>query len=136
MRLALIGLAAGVFACGGMAQDARRTDADARVQAGLDRELKGLVAGRPQSCINSFETRDSSVTSYGETLVYRTTGSTRYVTHTSGCTGIGGNGDNILVTRTPSSQLCRGDIATTVDRTSHFPSGSCSFGDFTPYRKR
>ncbi|WP_375392278.1 hypothetical protein [uncultured Sphingomonas sp.] len=104
-------------------------------RAALDTELSGLTAGPPQSCINTFDTRDGSTTSFGDTLVYRATGGTRYVTKTTGCTGIGGNGQNILITRTPTTQLCRGDIATTVDRASHTFSGSCSFGDFVPYRK-
>ena len=39
-------------------------------------------------------------------------------------------------TRTPSGQLCRGDIAQAVDRTANFPAGSCSFGDFVPYTRR
>jgi hypothetical protein len=105
---------------------------DAKTQAALAKELAGLTAGPAQACISTFETRDSSVTSFGDTLVYRTAGRTRYVSHTSGCSGVGG--DNILITRSPSTQLCSGDIATTVDRTSRIQSGSCSLGEFTPYR--
>ena len=134
MRIAMLLLALGVAACAETPrQAAQRATAEERTRSALDRELAGLVPGAPQSCINDFERRES-VTSYGDTLVYRS-GATRYVTQTTGCHGIGGNGDNILVTKTTSSQLCRGDIATTVDRTSRFTSGACSFGDFTPYRR-
>jgi hypothetical protein len=37
------------------------------------------------------------------------------------------------VTRTSSSQLCRGDIATVIDTSTRTPVGSCVFGDFVPY---
>lgn len=132
MRLAYWGLVAGALCCTAMAKDTTR---ESKVQAALARELAGLTPGTPQSCLNTFETRNASAQSFGDTLVYRTTGSRRYVTVTTGCTDIGGNGDNILITKTFSTQLCRGDIATTVDRTSHFFSGSCSFGDFVPYTR-
>ena len=118
--------------------DQRRAEMAAKAEAALAQELAGLRPGKPQTCIDQFITRDASATSFGETLVYRTAGgagATRYVTQTTGCTGIGGNGDNILITSTPSMQLCRGDIARTIDRVSHFESGSCAMGDFVPYRK-
>ena len=57
----------------------------------------------------------------------------RFVTQTTGCRDVGRG--NILVTRTPTTQLCRGDIATTVDSTSRIQTGACSFGDFIPYRR-
>lgn len=132
MRLAYLGLMAGVLACGAVAQD---TAKDEKVQAALTKELAGLTPGQPQGCLNTFETRNASTKSFGDVLVYRTSGSRRFVTTTTGCTDVGGNGDNILVTSTFSTQLCRGDIATTIDRTSHFPTGSCSFGDFVPYTR-
>lgn len=134
MRIAMLILALGVAACAETPKEtaARAADAD-RTRAALDRELAGLTPGPAQSCVQTFQLRDAQ--SYGDTLVYRSNSNVRYVTQTNGCRGIGGNGDNILVTRTPSTQLCRGDIATTVDRTSRFQDGACSFGDFTPYRR-
>lgn len=132
MRLAYLGLAVGALACGAMAQD---TAKDEKVQTALAQELAGLTPGRTQDCLNTFETRNASVKSFGDTLVYRTSGSRRYVTTTTGCQDVGGNGDNILISSTFSTQLCRGDIASTIDRTSHFPTGSCSFGSFTQYNR-
>ena len=132
MRLAYLGLAVGTLACAAMARD---TGTDPKVEAALARELAGLTPGQPRSCLNSFETRDASVQSFGDTLVYRLAGTKRYVTTTTGCTGIGGNGDNILISKVFSTQICRGDIAVTIDRTSRFESGSCSYGDFTPYTR-
>ena len=132
MRLLMLTLAMGVAACAETPKDtAARAAAEDKTRAALDRELAGLVPGAPQSCLNPFDRRDMKT--FGETLVFRS-GATRYVTRTTGCQGVGG--DNILVTRTPTGQLCRGDIATTVDRTSGFQNGGCSFGDFVPYRRR
>ena len=131
MRLLMLTLALGVAACAETPKEtAARLQAEDKTRAGLDRELAGLTPGPPQGCIQTFEQRD--LKAYGDTLVYRT-GSVRYVTQTTGCRGIGD--DNILVTRSHGTQLCRGDIATTVNRTAQFETGSCSFGDFTPYRK-
>lgn len=137
MRTIALMLALGVVACAETPKEtADRAAAADRTRAALDRELAGLTPGPPQSCLSDIDRRDASAQSFGDTLVYRpTTGRTRWVTQTTGCTGVGGNGDNILITRTPSTQLCRGDIATLVDRTSRVQTGSCSFGDFVPYRR-
>lgn len=132
MRLLIPTLALAVTACAETPiQTASRAAAADKTRAALDRELAGLAPGAPQSCLPAFDRREMKA--FGDTLVYRTAGRTRYVTQTTGCRGIGE--DNILVTRTPTPQLCRGDIATTVDRTSGFQTGGCSFGDFIPYRR-
>ena len=112
-------------------QTAARIRADDKTRARLDRELAGLVPGAPQSCLQSIDRQEMKA--FGDTLVYRGAGRTRWVTQTTGCGGVGDN--NILVTRLTTGQLCRGDIATTVDRTSGFQTGGCSYGDFIPYRK-
>jgi hypothetical protein len=111
----------------------RQADAAAGARAALDRELAGLVPERPQSCVSQFELRGGGLKAFGDTLVY-SSGSTRYVNRTTGgCERVGE--DSILVTRTPSAQLCSGDIATTVDRTSQFQNGSCGLGEFVRYRR-
>lgn len=105
---------------------------DADVQAKLDKQLAGLVPGKPETCISQFPQKQSS--GYGDTILYRVNNGLVYRSDTNGgCSGIA-RGD-VLVTRTPSGQLCRGDIAQTFDQQSRFPTGSCSFGDFVPYRK-
>jgi len=104
----------------------------ADVQEKLAKELAGLVPGKPETCISQFPQKQSS--GYGATILYRVNNGMVYRSDTyGGCEGIA-RGD-ILVTRTPSGQLCRGNIAQTFDQTSLFPTGSCSFGDFIPYRK-
>ena len=134
MRLMILTLALGpvigLAACAETPkQTASRLQGEERDRMELDRELIGLVAGQPQTCLPTFQRRDSR--SFGDTLVYRS-GRVRYVTQVPGCRSIGEN--NILVTVSTGGQLCRGDIATTVDNSSRIQNGSCSFGDFTPYR--
>lgn len=134
MRILLPSLLIFVAACTPTARDLdRRAVAEAGTQAALDKQLAGLVPGKPQDCVEQFRLRGSQ--SFGDTIVYETTGSQRYVNRTSG--GCGQTNDNsFLVTSTPSTQLCRGDIAQAVDRTSNFPVGSCSYGEFVPYNRR
>lgn len=106
--------------------------AEAGDRAALDRELAGRTPGRPQDCVQQTRLRDMK--SYGGTLVYRGDGDTRYVNVTGGGCERVSSDDAFLVTATPSTLLCRGDIATAVSRTSNFPIGSCSYGEFVPYR--
>jgi hypothetical protein len=137
MRILFTSLAIlAVIACTPTAGDLeRRADAEAGARAALDKELAGLVPGRPQNCVSQLQLR-SGPKAYGSTLVYTNSSAEKYVNRTSGgCERIGTGGDAILVTRTPSTQLCSGDIATTVDQVSRFQNGSCSFGEFIPYTR-
>ena len=104
-------------------------------RADLDKALRGLTPGPRTQCISQYRTQQ--VRSYGPTLVYTVSPRLKYVSHTQGgCGDVGGSGNNIFVTRTTTGQLCSGDIAQTVDRVSGFFTGSCSFGEFIPYRKQ
>lgn len=133
MRILLPLLMISAAACTASARDVdRQARADAADQAALARSLTGLNPGRPQDCVEQTRLRESQT--FGDTIVYRGAGSTRYINRTSGGCNIGRD-DAILVTRTPSTLLCRGDIAQAIDRTSHFPVGSCSYGAFIPYSK-
>ena len=110
---------------------AAAAQASAAAQAGLAKELSGLTPGKPMSCINEF--RSQQVTSYGRTIVYRVSNSLKYRTDTAGgCERIG---RDVLLTRSVTGQTCQGDIAQTFDPVSRFPTGSCSFAAFVPYRK-
>ena len=131
--LALPVLLAATAACTPTPREQAQIDQRAvRQQQRLQAALAGRTPGPPTNCIADFGQKQ--VTSYGATFVYRVANGTLYRTETNG--GCGDLERNILVTRTPSTQLCRGDIATTIDSASRFPSGSCSFGEFVPYRKR
>ncbi len=131
--LSLLLLPALVSGCAQTPAQLQRAEVrDADVQQKLSKALAGLVPGKPESCISQFPQKQSA--GYGATILYRASSRLIYRSDTvGGCEGIG-RGD-ILVTRTSTGQLCRGDIAQTFDQASRFPTGSCSFGDFIPYRK-
>ena len=106
-------------------------DAEQRVK--LDKALAGLVPGKAQSCLHQF--RDSYITErYGDTILYRRTRGEVYRVDTGGgC--FGRSRGDAIITRSPTGDLCRGAIVRPEDLVSHMPSGSCSFGDFIPYRR-
>lgn len=114
------------------AETAASTRAAAVTQEALTKELAGLVPGKPQACVDQF--RSQQVKAYGASIVYQVTGGLKYRSDTAGGCERVGRGD-ILVTRSYSGRLCRGDIGQTIDPVSRFPTGSCSFADFVPYRK-
>lgn len=115
-------------------QAGRAAAAQADTQAALAAELAGLTPGEPTDCLPIASRPPLSSKGFGATIVYRASRNLKYVTETTGCYGVGRNED-ILVTSTPIGRTCRGDIAQTFDRTSRIPTGSCSFGSFTPYRR-
>lgn len=115
------------------AEVAQRDARDAKNVTRLADRLRGYQPGEPTSCVRLLG-RSSNVSIYGDTLVYRD-GARLWRTDTGGgCFGL--RNDDIIVTRSFNSQMCRGDIVSTVDRASGFPSGSCTYGDFIPYTKK
>lgn len=114
------------------AETARATEREAARQQALAAQLDGLVPGKPTSCLDSAGS--TQLKSYGSTLLYKASNNVIYRTDTIGaCDGVA-RGD-ILVTRSSSGRLCRGDLAQTVDSGSLFFTGSCAIGDFVAYRK-
>lgn len=97
----------------------------------LEQALAGRTAGRPSSCITLRDIQSSSSFTNPDTLLYRLRSGALAVNQPAG--GCNLRGDPILVTQTPSTRLCRGDIVQLVDRASRFPIGSCGLGDFVPY---
>ena len=61
-------------------------------------------------------------------------GHTVYVNTTLGECNNMSDDSYALVTRNVGPQLCRGDLATVTDASSGMTVGSCSLGDFVPYR--
>lgn len=95
--------------------------------------VRGRVAGAPVSCIP--QRRDNrSHTIEGIGVAYDV-GATRYVSRfDGGCEQL--SAFTAFATRTPTTQLCAGDIAqifTTTTPTTNV--GSCTFGQFTPYTR-
>lgn len=98
----------------------------------LDKALAGKVAGERVSCINRFPQSSLKVIS-DNVLLYRVSSKLTYRNDLIGsCSGLT-RGDT-LVTRSHTSQLCRGDIANVVDLPAGMLTGSCALGDFVPYR--
>ncbi len=101
-------------------------------EAKLAKLLAGRTAGPPVQCI-PLRPGDDSTKIDRLAMVYHS-GGTLYVNRfAGGCPEL--RDDTIVVTRTPGTQLCRGDIAELVTRPPSVPAGSCAFGDFTPYRR-
>lgn len=125
-----------LMALGGCAMTPNDRAAAADRAAADDAKLRGALAGlTPAETTDCLPPRrQSSLSSYGGKLVYRIDRGLAYVTDTSGgCEGVA-RGD-ILLTRSSMDRLCRGDIATTLDQGSRFPTGSCGLGSFTAWRK-
>jgi len=134
MRRALIVSAVLTLLAGCAPTEAQRqqmAENDARTQTRLQARLAGYTAGQPQTCIEPNLTQNSE--RFGTTILYSNTGNLIYRNDTMG--GCDFDRDALIVTKSYSGQLCRGDIVHLVDRNSHMFSGSCTFGSFIPYRK-
>jgi len=115
-----------------MADRERMAQDQAHAEAQIDKALAGLTPGKPQDCIDPRLSPGTET--HGDTILYKVSRNLIYRNDTSGgCFGL--SRDDIIVTKSYTGQLCRGDIVRTVDRNSRMPSGSCAFGAFVPYRK-
>jgi hypothetical protein len=110
---------------------AARSSAAERDRIELAEELRGRVAGQPQSCVQLRNLRGNH--SAGDAIIFEGNGGLIYVNRPAGgCPDL--NSGRALQTRAFSTQLCRGDIATVYDPVSNIFYGSCGLGDFVPYR--
>ena len=131
MRMILLAAAAiSLVAC--ETTDSQPEQRSAEAQATYDRMLAGKTAGRPANCLPLLRSHDMVVID-DDTILYRD-GRTTYVNQPLGSCNLLSRGSYALVTRSFGSQLCRGDIATVLDTRTGVTVGSCSFGDFVPYR--
>lgn len=97
----------------------------------LAKMLEGRVAGKPTSCINLSTARDSTI--IDKTAIVYNDGSTIWVNKPKFPNHL--DDDDIMVTETHGSQLCRLDVVRMHDRTNFMWSGFVSLEDFVPYRK-
>lgn len=97
----------------------------------LAKMLEGRVAGKPVSCISLIDARSSSVIE-GTAIVYDT-GSTLYVNKPLYPEQL--RNDDVLVTQTWGSQLCRLDQVRLVDRGALWWRGTVGLDNFVPYTK-
>jgi hypothetical protein len=99
----------------------------------LDKLLAGRVAERPRSCISLRPSLRSRIVD--NAIVYEESQRLWYVNRPDGgrCTSLRPN--RTIVTRTSTSQLCRGDIVRVIDPPGPIEYGACGLDDFVPYRK-
>lgn len=130
MRLFMLATAVvGMCACATASEPAQRSES---AQRQYDNLLRGKVAGKAESCLPTYRSNDMTIID-DDTILFRD-GRTVYVNNPpGGCMNLDRSG-SALVTRNFGPQLCRGDIATVMDNTSGITVGSCSLGDFIPYR--
>ncbi len=105
---------------------------DARGEASLDKIVAGRTAGSPVDCINLRDIRSTEIVD-DTAIVYRMNNGTLFVNRPGSGSIL--DRDDILVTRTIGTRLCRIDIVNLVDRGSQMPSGSLSLSDFVPYSR-
>jgi len=116
-----------------------RTEAGASASAqaaevDLAAALAGRTAGPPQRCVN--EVALAGGRSYGRDAILFgvPTDDVVYVNRPpAGCPEL--STTRALRTRTPTTQLCRGDIVVVFDPGTGIELGSCSLGEFTSYRR-
>jgi len=101
-------------------------------EAKLAKAIAGRVAGKPVNCINQRNITSSQI--IDRTAIIYQVGRTLYVNRPR----IGESSlddDDILVTKTYSSQLCSLDTIRLLDRSSRFETGFVGLGEFVPYVK-
>lgn len=123
--------AAAVVAAPVQKPDTSRADKN---RLAYEKLLAGKTPGKPQDCIDTRWTRPQ-LTAYEGKLLYRVSRKLVYVTDTGGGCEAVARGDTII-TRQFQTQLCRGDIAQTMNLPSGIFSGSCAMGAFVPYRSQ
>lgn len=111
---------------------AARDRDDAAGEPALSRITERRDPGKAVDCINLRDIRSSEIVP-NTAIVYRMNNGTLFVNRPSG--GAFLDNDDILVTRTIGTRLCRIDIVNLVDRNSRMMSGSVSLGDFIPYSR-
>lgn len=114
------------------APDEEAAAAPTKGEQRLAKLLEGRVAGEPVRCISAFrnvqmQTIDGTAYVYGS-------GNRIWVQRTRNPDKIDDN-DVLVTDRREASQLCRLDVASTVDRNSGFFTGAVFFEDFVPYTR-
>ena len=131
MRTFLL-LASACLAAGCTTDDPVETAAND--EARLAAELRGYEpAGPPVSCVNMRGLQGNRSAGEGAIVFDGAVGRKWVNRPPGGCPTL--EFGRALRTRTSSSQLCRGDIATVFDPVARIEYGGCGLGDFEPYRR-
>lgn len=131
MRKLIASIAGAAVAAGLLAAPALQAKPRLTPEQRLEKLLASRTAGEPVSCISTYNSRELEV--LDKTALVFGHGNTIYVNRPANAADI--DDDDILVTRTSTSQLCKLDIVTTVDRSGHFQTGFLNLGDFVPYKR-
>ncbi|HMI40275.1 MAG TPA: hypothetical protein VK485_03465 [Sphingomicrobium sp.] len=123
-------IAAAAATCASSAVSEPRT---AKAEAELAKALAGKVAGAPVHCLPPQRTNGMTIID-DNTILFRRNSNLLYRNDPPGGCSPLSRGRFALVTKTPGSSLCQGDIAQIVDTVSRLPAGACALGEFVPYR--
>jgi hypothetical protein len=103
-------------------------------EADLAAALSGRTAGPAQDCVSEADLAGNKA--YGKDVIVFSgrTNDVVYVNRlANGCPGL--DVGRAIKIKTPATRLCRGDTVTVFDALSGTELGSCSLGEFTPYRR-
>lgn len=96
--------------------------------------LEGRTAGTPVPCVNLRRMRGFRI--IDETAIaYELSRSVWLVNFPQGGRCPNMTKDRAIATRTPSNQLCRGDLINIFDPATPIQYGSCALGSFVPYTR-
>lgn len=130
MRAILIPAAALTAACSTYAAAPPQDAAGSELAA----ELSGRAAEETRSCVSQRDLQGNRTVDDGAAIIFSGPGDRIYVNRPpAGCPSLGSG--RSLVIKSTMDRLCRGDIVDVVDLSSRIHYGSCSLGDFVPYRK-
>lgn len=133
MRFASLILAGAALLVGAGPTLAASPKASVRGETKLTKALEGRTAGKPVRCINLRDIRSSTIYD-GTAIVYRTTGDKLYVNRPRiGASALDQN--DVLVTKTFSSQLCSIDTIQLFDVAARMNTGFVGLDDFVPYTR-
>lgn len=100
-------------------------------EAQLAKMLEGRIAEKPVDCINLMNANSTTIIDK-TAIVYSAGSGVIYVNRPQWAQSL--NDDDILVTKTWGSQLCRLDLVQLHDRSGGFYHGAVGLESFTPYR--
>ena len=124
----VLALSTAAFVVSGSALAAGKDDPAAE----LAKLLEGRVAGPPVTCISLSQAQGNRVIDH--TAIVYDFGTTIYVNYPrSGASSL--SSDDILLTKTFGTQLCKMDIVRMIERTGGFLRGFVSLGPFIPYKR-
>lgn len=97
----------------------------------LAKLLEGREAGKPSDCISFSQSRDARV--IDKTAIVYGSGRTIWVNRPVNADDL--DDDDVMVTKTSLSQLCRLETVRMHDRSQFFFTGFVGLNEFVPYRK-